>query len=56
MVYVGVDLHRKRSQVAVLDGDGALVLDRQIPIRAAHFQRIFGELEPEALSVVFEAT
>jgi transposase len=30
MVYVGIDLHRKRSQVAVLDEDGGELLSRRI--------------------------
>ncbi len=31
MVYVGVDLHRKTSHVAVLDGDGEVLASRRIP-------------------------
>jgi transposase len=30
MVYVGIDLHRKRSQIAVLDRDGTQLLSRRI--------------------------
>jgi hypothetical protein len=30
MVYVGVDLHRKRSHVVALDPDGEVVLSRRI--------------------------
>ena len=30
MVYIGVDLHRKKSQVAALDQDGNLVFNRKV--------------------------
>lgn len=30
MVYIGVDLHRKKSQVAAIDEDGTLVLNRKV--------------------------
>ena len=30
MVYVGIDLHRKRSQIAVLDSDGEQLLSRRV--------------------------
>jgi transposase len=48
MVYIGVDLHRKRSQLAVLDADGAQRFNRSIPTRPAEFLRVFGELAPRA--------
>src|SRR2546425_12058256 len=56
MLYVGVDLHRKRSVVAALNDQGELMLSRRIASRPEDFQRVFGELEPSSLSVVFEAT
>ena len=56
MVYVGVDLHRKRSQVVALDPAGEVVLSRRIGNAPAEFLRLFGELEPEPIEVVFEAT
>ncbi len=56
MLYVGVDLHRKHSQVAVLDQEGSLQLNRRIESTPTEFRRVFGELEAEPLSVVFEAT
>lgn len=31
MVYIGVDLHRKRSQLAAIDGAGELLFNRSIP-------------------------
>jgi transposase len=56
MVYVGVDLHRKRSHVVALDPTGEVVLSRRIGNAPAEFLRIFGELEPQPIEVVFEAT
>jgi transposase len=56
MVYVGVDLHRKRSHVVALDPTGEVVLSRRIGNAPTKFLRIFGELEPEPIEVVFEAT
>jgi transposase len=56
MVYVGVDLHRKRSHVVALDPAGEVVLSRRIGNAPTEFQRIFGELEPHPIEVVFEAT
>src|SRR5712692_2973853 len=56
MVYLGVDLHRKRSVVTVLAEDGTVLLSRRIASRPEDFQRVFGELEPWSLSVAFEAT
>lgn len=56
MLYVGVDLHRKRSVVAALDEDGDLVLSRRIESRPEEFQRVFRELDGAPLSVAFEAT
>jgi hypothetical protein len=56
MVCVGVDLHRKRSQVVALDPAGGVVLSRRIGNAPAEFLRIFGELEPRPIEVAFEAT
>lgn len=56
MVYVGVDLHRKRSHVVALDDQGEKLLSRRIANEPEEFFRIFGELEPEPLNVAFEAT
>src|SRR6266508_2859845 len=56
MVYVGVDLHRKSSHVAVLDGEGAVLASRRIPSRPEEFLRVFGELEEGPIEVAFEAT
>jgi transposase len=56
MVYVGVDLHRKRSHVVALGDQGEKLLSRRIANEPEEFFRIFGELEPEPLTVAFEAT
>ena len=55
MVYLGVDLHRKISHVVALDG-GEVVLERRFDHSPAAFRGVFGELAPEPVSVVFEAT
>ncbi len=55
MVYLGVDLHRKRSHVVALDDDGAVLLSRRIDNSPENFGRIFGELEAAPLRVAFEA-
>jgi transposase len=51
-----VDLHRKRSHVVALDPAGEVVLSRRIGNAPGEFLRIFGELEPHPIEVVFEAT
>jgi transposase len=56
MVYLGVDLHRKRSHVVALNGTGDVLLSRRIGNDREGFLRIFGELGPEPLEVAFEAT
>lgn len=56
MLYVGVDLHRKHSQIAALAEDGTPMLKRRIASRPDEFLRVFGELEAQPLSVAFEAT
>ena len=56
MVYLGVDLHRKVSHVVAMGAGGDVVLSRRISTDPAAFLRVFGELEPEPIEVVFEAT
>ena len=56
MVYIGVDLHRKRSHVVALDQAGEVRLSRRIGSRPDEFRRVFGELGAEPLEVAFEAT
>ena len=54
-MYLGVDLHRKVSHVVALDSAGATILSRRFKHSRDTFRRAFGELEPEPISVAFEA-
>ncbi len=57
MLYVGVDLHRKASQVAVVDEQGKLIFNRHVPSQREDLLRIFGEAGPiESMQVAYEAT
>ena len=53
-VYVGMDVHRKRSQVAIVDQAGAVQRNRNLPNDPAELQPILGGL-PAATPVAFEA-
>ncbi len=53
-VYVGMDVHRKRSQVAILDQAGAVQRNRNVPNDPAELQPILGGL-PASTPVAFEA-
>src|SRR6266568_642508 len=52
---VGIDLHRNRSHVAVIDGQGELSLSRRIVNDRATFLELLGELEGES-RIAVEAT
>lgn len=57
MLYVGIDLHRQWSQLAVVDGDGELVRSRRVRSRPDEMWQVFGELPTdEPLEAAFEAT
>jgi hypothetical protein len=57
MLYVGVDLHRKASQVAVVDEQGKLIFNRHVPSQREDLLRVFGEAGPiESMQVAYEAT
>ncbi len=56
MVYIGVDLHRKKSQVAALDQDGNLVFNRKVGTGPGEMQQLIDELRPQPIQVAFEAT
>ena len=45
-VYVSMDVHRKRSQVALLDQDGRRLLNRNLPNDPAELTALLGQLEP----------
>src|SRR2546430_4579300 len=43
-VYVGIDVHRKRSQVAVVTGDGTVELNKNVVNGTEPFLRLIGDL------------
>ena len=53
-VYVGIDVHRKRSQVAVVTGDGTVQLNKNIVNGSEPMLRLIGDL-PSGTPVAFEA-
>jgi transposase len=53
-VYVGIDLHRKRSQVAVVTEDGRVQLNKNVVNGSTPFLRLIGDL-PSGTPVAFEA-
>src|SRR5215207_3633838 len=55
MVYVGIDLHRKRSHVAVVEEDGSQTLSRRLVNDRGVFRELLGELGDDA-KVALEAT
>ena len=53
-VYVGIDVHRKRSQVAVVTEDGTVQLNKNVVNGSEPFLRLIGNL-PAGTPVAFEA-
>ena len=53
-MYVGMDVHRKRSQVALVDEQGVQLANRNLANDSAELVAILGRLEP-GTSVAFEA-
>ncbi len=53
-VYVGIDVHRKRSQVAVVTEDGQVQLNKNVVNGMEPFLRLIGDLPP-GTPVAFEA-
>jgi transposase len=53
-VYVGIDVHRKRSQVAVVTGDGKVQLNRNVVNGSEPVLKLIGDL-PAGTPVAFEA-
>ena len=45
-IYVGIDVHRKRSQVAVVAGDGKVQLNRNVVNGSEPMLRLIGDLPP----------
>ena len=53
-VYVGIDVHRKRSQVAVVTEDGTVQLNKNVVNGSEPMLRLIGDL-PAGTPVAFEA-
>ena len=53
-VYVGIDVHRKRSQVALVGEDGAVELNKNVVNGSEPMLRLIGDL-PAGTPVAFEA-
>jgi len=53
-VYVGIDVHRKRSQVAVVTGDGQVQVNKNVVNGSEPMLRLIGGL-PTGTPVAFEA-
>jgi hypothetical protein len=53
-VYVGIDVHRKCSQVAVVTGEGTVQLNKNVVNCSEPFLRLIGDLPP-GTPVAFEA-
>ena len=45
-VYVGIDVHRKRSQVAVIDSGGQVLANRNVPNGTETILGVIGGLPP----------
>jgi hypothetical protein len=53
-VYAGIGVHRKRSQVAVIDAKGEVLANRNVPNGAEPILRVIGGLPP-GTPAAFEA-
>jgi hypothetical protein len=53
-VYVGIDVHRKRSQLAVVDANGEVLANRNVPNGAEPILKVIGGLPP-GTPAAFEA-
>jgi len=52
--WVGIDLHRRRSQIAIIDDDGELTASRRIVNDPGTFRELLGD--PNGTHVALEAT
>jgi transposase len=52
--WVGIDLHRRRSQIAIIDEHGELTLQKRIPTGREPFRELLGD--PAGTHVALEAT
>ena len=53
-VYVGIDVHRKRSQLAVVDANGGVLANRNVPNGVEPILKVIGDLPP-GTPAAFEA-
>jgi transposase len=53
-VYVGIDVHRKRSQVAVINEGGEVLANRNVPNGVKPILSVIGEL-PAGTPAAYEA-
>lgn len=54
MEYGAIDLHTRRSQVRIVEEDGAVVLDRRIDTTLGAFGALFGDRAP--MRILLEAS
>ena len=52
--WVGIDLHRRRSQIAIIDQDGELTVSKRIPTVGETITELLGD--PQGTHVALEAT
>jgi transposase len=52
--YVGIDVHRRRSQIAVMDSGGQVAVNRNVPNEREPLLEVIGDL-PLGTPVAFEA-
>ena len=52
--WVGIDLHRRRSQIAIIDEHGELTLQKRVPTGRETITELLGD--PESTHVALEAT
>lgn len=55
MMYVGIDLHRKRSHITAMDEDGQVTLSRRVDDDPDTIRQLLAEADSEA-RVALEAT
>jgi len=53
-VYVGIDVHRKHSQLAVIDASGEVLANRNVPNGVEPILKVIGDL-PAGTPAAFEA-
>ena len=52
--WVGIDLHRRRSQIAIIDEHGELIVQKRIPTGRETIRELLGD--PAGTHVALEAT